>query len=578
MSKLSGKSKIEHVDDLLPAFVNGTLNHETQVSVHRHLGSCEKCRIELAEWEAIASATRTFTSELRSPVTLKRESVLSPSGTSVGRSDSERDDLHAETARRPVSNRTLRTSAEDNSMQGSVLHPYEETRLVDVSRRIIAVAATIAFMIGLGGFALLRGPDRADDTVRLPAAMQASQEPSPSAVCDQEGGDLSRLALTGRMEHESVVMLPAQSSTEGRPGVDAGVLPTDGDPVNEELRTDIVQSVEGLVACMNADDPEGTIAWTTDDYWRRSNDIGIAVNPDKPRSFVPLVGPASGDTPTPEIENVVVFADGRVGAVIRPGFNAPEYTYDYYVFIEQEGRWLVDEAVHVTELATVEIVVSDEGYMPQEVVIPAAPSKLVVRNEGATPHSIVIPELLIRIEVDPGSTASANLKHPGGRFAFYSDVPGDDPEVFSGMLVIEGQPQATPEASTVSQEIAVQGKPGIPVASATITMRPPMEYVPGSLAILADRDVQITLVNDPSASNSGAEFLTPVSEGGFPGSPANFTIDALGISVDLAPGESRTIIVNAPAGTYAYYSAIPGHTATGMSGLLYVVEVTTPAP
>ncbi len=52
--------------------------------------------------------------------------------------------------------------------------------------------------------------------------------------------------------------------------------------------------------------------------------------------------------------------------------------------------------------------------------------------------------------------------------------------------------------------------------------------------------------------------------------PHTFTIDALGIDVELAPGQAGEITVNAPAGTYAYYCAVPGHKAAGMVGTLTV--------
>lgn len=57
----------DHVDHLLPAYINGTLDQETQERVHTHLGLCEACRNDLVEWEAIASATRTFASSLHVP-------------------------------------------------------------------------------------------------------------------------------------------------------------------------------------------------------------------------------------------------------------------------------------------------------------------------------------------------------------------------------------------------------------------------------------------------------------------------------------------------------------------------------
>jgi uncharacterized cupredoxin-like copper-binding protein/uncharacterized protein (DUF305 family) len=46
----------------------------------------------------------------------------------------------------------------------------------------------------------------------------------------------------------------------------------------------------------------------------------------------------------------------------------------------------------------------------------------------------------------------------------------------------------------------------------------------------------------------------------------NFSIDALGISVDIAPGATEQVVINAPAGTYDYYCNVPGHKEAGMVG------------
>lgn len=47
-------------------------------------------------------------------------------------------------------------------------------------------------------------------------------------------------------------------------------------------------------------------------------------------------------------------------------------------------------------------------------------------------------------------------------------------------------------------------------------------------------------------------------------------IDALGISVDLAPGETREVTINAPAGDDESFCNVPGHAAAGMTGTLAV--------
>ena len=50
----------------------------------------------------------------------------------------------------------------------------------------------------------------------------------------------------------------------------------------------------------------------------------------------------------------------------------------------------------------------------------------------------------------------------------------------------------------------------------------------------------------------------------------NFAIPDLGIDVDIQPGETQEVVVNAPAGTYEFDCNVPGHKAAGMVGTLTV--------
>lgn len=50
----------------------------------------------------------------------------------------------------------------------------------------------------------------------------------------------------------------------------------------------------------------------------------------------------------------------------------------------------------------------------------------------------------------------------------------------------------------------------------------------------------------------------------------NFAIDVLGIDVDIQPGATEEIVINAPSGVYEYYCNVPGHKAAGMVGTLTV--------
>ncbi len=76
-------------------------------------------------------------------------------------------------------------------------------------------------------------------------------------------------------------------------------------------------------------------------------------------------------------------------------------------------------------------------------------------------------------------------------------------------------------------------------------------FDPKALTIAANTDVTIALPNEGAASH-------------------NFSIDALGINVNLPPGQTQKVTINAPAGTYEYYCNVPGHKAAGMFGTLTV--------
>lgn len=52
--------------------------------------------------------------------------------------------------------------------------------------------------------------------------------------------------------------------------------------------------------------------------------------------------------------------------------------------------------------------------------------------------------------------------------------------------------------------------------------------------------------------------------------PHNFSIDELKVSIYFQPGESNSVTINAPAGTYEFYCDLPGHKAAGMLGTLTV--------
>src|SRR5688500_13626402 len=78
-------------------------------------------------------------------------------------------------------------------------------------------------------------------------------------------------------------------------------------------------------------------------------------------------------------------------------------------------------------------------------------------------------------------------------------------------------------------------------------------FEPSEVTIPANTDVTVNLPN---------EGVTP----------HNFSIDELGIDVDIAPGATEQVVVNAPAGEYEYYCNVPGHKQAGMVGTLIVTD------
>src|SRR5919112_2435698 len=85
-------------------------------------------------------------------------------------------------------------------------------------------------------------------------------------------------------------------------------------------------------------------------------------------------------------------------------------------------------------------------------------------------------------------------------------------------------------------------------------------FEPKELTIPANTDVTVNVPNEGAA-------------------PHNFSIDELGIDVDIAPGATEQVVINAPAGEYEYYCNVPGHKEAGMVGTLIVTEdAATAAP
>ena len=105
---------------------------------------------------------------------------------------------------------------------------------------------------------------------------------------------------------------------------------------------------------------------------------------------------------------------------------------------------------------------------------------------------------------------------------------------------------ATPAAGGEEQTAAGEG-----AAEAMTVESYDIYFEPDELTIPADTDVPVQLPNVGVALH-------------------NFSVDELGISVDIAPGATEETVINAPAGEYEFYCNVPGHKEAGMLGELTV--------
>jgi uncharacterized cupredoxin-like copper-binding protein/mono/diheme cytochrome c family protein len=206
---------------------------------------------------------------------------------------------------------------------------------------------------------------------------------------------------------------------------------------------------------------------------------------------------------------------------------------------------------------TFTIELHDIFFQPKEVTIPAGKEvTLDLKNLGAAPHNFSIDALKISVDLAPGETKDVKLTAPEGTYEYYCNVPGHKEAGMVGTLVAKpgaaaAQPAANAPAPGTAATPAGAAAPAGEAAKPVEIVAHDIYFDPKEVTIPANTDVTISLPNQGAA-------------------PHTFSIDALKISVDLPPGETKSVVVNAPPGTYEYYCDVPGHKEAGMVGTLTV--------
>jgi uncharacterized cupredoxin-like copper-binding protein len=114
-------------------------------------------------------------------------------------------------------------------------------------------------------------------------------------------------------------------------------------------------------------------------------------------------------------------------------------------------------------------------------------------------------------------------------------------------------------APVVGSPTAEQGGGGETAATEVNLELVDIAFVPKDFTIAANTDILIHLTNTGAA-------------------PHNFTVESLGISEDVAPGESKDVTINTGPGELDYYCDVPGHRQAGMEGTITVAESGAAAP
>jgi uncharacterized cupredoxin-like copper-binding protein/mono/diheme cytochrome c family protein len=201
----------------------------------------------------------------------------------------------------------------------------------------------------------------------------------------------------------------------------------------------------------------------------------------------------------------------------------------------------------------------DIAFVPTEIEVPSDTEvTLLLPNLGAAPHNFSIDALDISVDIAPGETKEVKITAPEGQYEYYCNVPGHKEAGMIGTLIARpmaatDEPATADEDAAADEDQAAQGAASEVPDGATAQNVTAFDiyFEPKEITIPANTDVPFTVPNDGAAAH-------------------NFSIDELGISIDIAPGSTGETVINAPPGKYQYYCNVPGHKEAGMVGTLIV--------
>lgn len=417
-------------------------------------------------------------------------------------------------------------------------------------------------------------PQDGGKTTAPPAVLSDWERPEPdvppASACRVAPSAAEPVQPSGPPTVPAALRVREDRSMPGElPVVELDALPV-GPAAEEQTIDAVAATLREAVACSNAAYAARHVALFTADYSRRPNASRATRDP-AVAFLAPTIGRRTLAAAVPALASVQTLRDGRVGALViaRTGTGDDPSGVDaalYVVLAERGKRWAIDEAARINAITNV-IETAEYPFTPVEGNgTPAgasppdatfspigietgadAPLLLVVHNREPEPLTFAIDEIGVRVDVAPGRFVPVVVEAPPGSYRYTGSLAGRRSLGLTGRLVLH--PTGTPAPATP----AAIAHPSPTIESFDLG------FDPAVVAIPADTEVVLTVESQGTADHT-------------------FTVDALGIDVAVAAGETREVRITASAGEYEFYSSAPNHREVGMVGTLRVEGGTDGTP
>lgn len=270
-------------------------------------------------------------------------------------------------------------------------------------------------------------------------------------------------------------------------------------------------------------------------------------------------------TNLPPGEHTVQLAIANPGHVPVEGLARPSVSF---TVVEDEAAIRITAPENCAEVDGPEVAIAWEA--PGLTIVPAADA----RNEDDLHAHFIVDDAYEIVEGAPIPVDTAGILHTAANPATLEGLaPG--PHTIQlvianpGHIPIEGL--ARPEVTIVVRgetEVAEEADAATPAADASATEE--ADAADAQQEAIADVIVARDIFFEPNALTIAADTDATVSLPNEGVTLHNFSIDELGIDVDVEAGGAEAVAINAPAGTYEFFCNVPGHKAAGMVGTLTV--------